>query len=224
MISSDFQISNIQSRICYSLKTLVLITGFLVQCTFSFNIKAQNKSNQVPGKVIVMYGNSITFQGNWEEVLNRKDVLNWGIPGYLTGQLIWTIKDVLKKYPGTKIWFLEGGINDISLGIPVNRIFENQKLVIDSLKRNKIIPVVQSTILKNNAPADNRKVNTLNKKIRNYCMQHNIDYINLNALFSSNGELRKELTIDGTHLKKSAYIQWAQQVTIILKKHNLSND
>lgn len=148
-------------------------------------------------------------------------MLNWGIPGYLTGQLIWTIKDVLKKYPGTKIWFLEDGINDISLGVPVERVFENQKLVIDSLKRNNIIPAEQSTILKNNAPADNRKVNAFNKKIRKYCMQHDIDYINLNVLYSSNGELRNELTMDGTHLKKPAYIPWAEQVTIILKKYNL---
>jgi lysophospholipase L1-like esterase len=223
MISSNFQSIKNQSEFNIPLKNIFLITGFLLLCCFSSNIKAQNESKPDLSKIVVMYGNSITFQGNWEQVLNRKDVLNWGIPGYLTGQLIWTIKDVLKKYPGTKIWFLEGGINDISLGVPVDRIYENQKLVIDSLKRNNIIPVVQSTILKNNAPCDNRKVNALNKKIQKYCVHHDIDYINLNALFSTKGELRKELTIDGTHLKKPCYISWAEKVTLILKKHNLSN-
>jgi lysophospholipase L1-like esterase len=221
MIPINFQIFNNQSKFSTPLKNLILVLGFLLLCTFSSNIEAQNESKQDHSKVVVMYGNSITYQGNWEEVLNRKDILKWGIPGYLTGQLIWTIKDVLKNYPGTKIWFIEGGINDITLGVPVERIFENQKLVIDSLKRNNIIPVIQSTILKNNAPADNKNVTALNIKIKKYCEQHQIDYIDLNALFSSNGELRKELTVDGCHLIQPAYKPWAEQVTLILKKHKL---
>lgn len=48
---------------------------------------------------IVMFGNSITHQGKWEEVLGRKDVLNWGIPGYTTGQLICTT--VFTNIPGS---------------------------------------------------------------------------------------------------------------------------
>jgi len=35
-------------------------------------------------------------------------------------------KDILK------IWFVEGGINDISLGVPMKRIFKNQKVTMKS--------------------------------------------------------------------------------------------
>ena len=205
-----------------SKNNISFILGLFLICMVCFNGYAQrDPEHPVTGKTIVMFGNSITFQGKWEEALNRKDVVNWGIPGYLTGQLIWTIKDVLKRYPDTKIWFLEGGINDITLGVPVERIFENQIIMIDSLKLNHIIPVVQSTILKNGAPAHNKQVNAANKKIKKYCEQHQIDYIDLNAIFSSNGELRKEITTDGCHLIQQAYKPWGELVLKTVKKYNL---
>ena len=168
-----------------------------------------------------MFGNSITNQGKWEELLGRQDVLNWGIPGYATGQLIWTIKNVLHDHPGTKIWFLEGGINDITLGVPAKKIFSNYKIIVDSLKKNHIIPVVQSTILKVGAKEDNQEVAKLNKLVKNYCIKNNIDYIDLNAFLSKNGELMKELSIDGTHLKPDAYKPWTESVKKILSKYNL---
>jgi len=170
---------------------------------------------------IVMFGNSITFQGKWEEVLGRNDVANRGIPGYTTGQLIWTIKNGLQDHHDSKIWFLEGGINDISLGVPVKRIFENYKITVDSLQRNHIIPVVQSTILKNNAEADNKQVTKLNKMVKKYCLKNNIEYIDLNEFLSRNGELIKELTTDGCHLQSQAYRPWGDAIKKFLLKYGI---
>lgn len=178
-------------------------------------------TGQSSKKVVVMFGNSITYQGKWEDVLGRTDVVNWGLPGQTTGQLIWNIKNVLHDYPGTKIWFLEGGINDISLGVPIERVAENQKIVIDSLKRNHIIPVVQSTILKNNSPEDNKKVHDLNVLLEKYCLENKIDYIDLNVFLSAHGELIKELSTDGCHLQPKAYIPWGDAVKKVLAKYNL---
>ena len=188
----------------------------LIISTFS-TIVAQTDNT----KKIVMFGNSITFQGKWEEVLGRNDVANRGVPGYTTGQLIWTIKNGLHDQPGSKIWFIEGGINDITLGVPVERIFENYKIAVDSLKRNHIIPVVQSTILKNNAIADNKQVSKLNKLVKNWCVKNNVDYIDLNAFLSPNGELIKELTTDGCHLQPQAYKPWGEAVKKVLLKYKI---
>jgi len=189
---------------------------FFISIFHDMNLDAQTSN-----KKVVMFGNSITNQGNWEEVLGRTDVLGWGIPGYTTGQLIWTIKNVLKDHPSTKIWFLEGGINDISLGVPVERIFENYKIMVDSLQRNQIIPVVQSTILKHGANEDNKLVTKLNKLVKNYCLKNKIEYIDLNAFLARNGELIKELSTDGCHLKPNAYRPWGEAVKTVLKKYGL---
>jgi lysophospholipase L1-like esterase len=194
-----------------------LISIFTLTILFSTTIFAQNKKQHN----VVIFGNSIVHQGDWEKVLDRQDVLKYGLPGQVTGQLIWNIKNVLKDYPGTKIWFLEGGINDISLGVPVKRIFENQQVIIDSLKRNNIIPVVQSTILKHNSKEDNKKVNQLNKKIKAFCEQNNVEYIDLNAFLSRNGELIMDLSTDGCHLKPQAYVPWGEAIKKVLAKLNI---
>ncbi len=194
---------------------LILLTLIFIS---SFTIAYSQNGNTVK---IVMYGNSITFQGKWEEVLGRNDVANRGIPGYTTGQLIWTIKNGLHDHPGSKIWFLEGGINDISLGVPVERIFENYKIAVDSLQRNHIIPVVQSTILKNNAKADNKLVTQLNKKVKQYCLKNKIEYIDLNVFLSRDGELIKELTTDGCHLQPQAYQPWGEAIKKVLLKYGI---
>lgn len=200
------------------MKTILEITLIIVISVFNnWNCSSQNNTNVK----IVMYGNSITFQGKWEDVLGRTDVANRGTPGYTTGQLIWTIKNGLHDHPSSKIWFLEGGINDISLGIPVERIFENYKITVDSLKRNHIITVVQSTILKNSAKTDNKKVSKLNKLVRKYCLKNNIDYIDLNAFLSRDGELIKELTTDGCHLQQQAYQPWGEAIKKVLLKYGI---
>lgn len=176
------------------------------------------KSNSIK---IIMFGNSITFQGKWEEVLGRTDVANRGIPGYTTGQLIWTIKNGLHDHPESKIWFLEGGINDISLGVPVERIFGNYKITVDSLQRNRIIPVVQSTILKTGPKDDNKKVMKLNKLVKNWCLKNKVEYIDLNAFLALDGLLIQELTTDGCHLQPDAYQPWGEAVKKVLVKYGI---
>ncbi len=168
---------------------------------------------------IVMVGNSITFQGDWKKVLNRNDVTNWGIPGYTTGQIAWTIKHVIALRP--KICFLEGGINDLTLGITPKRIYQNQVGVIDTLLAHGIIPVVQSTIYQYKSSDGNKRVKKANKLLEDYCAKHGIDYLDLNGVLSTGNELKQEITTDGTHLKPEAYTLWATLVLEELKKSRL---
>ncbi len=194
--------------------TLLLI-GFILKSTSCFcqmnptdTIKSSEK--------IFMIGNSITFKGEWRVVLGRKDVINWGIPGYTTEQISWTIKNVIPKKP--VVCFLEGGINDLSLGISVKRVYQNQIKVIDTLLAHHIIPVVQSTIYQSNSKDHNKRVKHINKLISRYCYKHNVDYLDLNSVLSVNNELKKELTTDGTHLNPSAYLLWAELIKKELSK------
>lgn len=170
-------------------------------------------------KKVVMLGNSITYQGNWPQLLNRTDVINWGVPGCTSGQMVWNIKNFLPNKP--RICFIMCGRNDLSTGVPVPAILENVKLIIDSLQRNKIIPVVQSCIYLKDDAQGNIYTQSLNNLLELYCTEHNIDYLDLNLSLSPQGSLLEHFTTDGCHLTPDAYIPWAEEIKNVLKKHGI---
>jgi lysophospholipase L1-like esterase len=162
--------------------------------------------------VIAMVGDSLTRQGDWRKVLERDDVINWGIPGYTTGQLEWTFKDLIREQPGLKVVFLSGGTNDLLLGVPADRIFLNQTKAVTYWRSRGIVPVLQSVLLKHGDAETNAIIRGLNARLAAYCAAEKVGYLNLNPPLSHEGELRAELTKDGTHLKPEAYPLWAALV------------
>jgi alpha-glucosidase len=174
-----------------------------------------------PEKTVVMIGDSITHQGNWEQALGRNDVVNWGIPGYTTGQLAWTFKDVLREHPHVKIVFLEGGINDLTLGVPPDRIFTNYVQSIAWWREHGVIPVVQSVILKTDEPGTNAVIIALDARLHGYCEAQHVEFLELNAVLAANGHLKPELSIDGTHLRPDGYPLWAALVKASLARLGL---
>ncbi|MGA7721861.1 MAG: GDSL-type esterase/lipase family protein [Ignavibacteriaceae bacterium] len=178
-----------------------------------------NAQQRDTSKIIIMFGDSITHNGKWEEVLNRTDVVNWGIPGYTTQQLSWTIKDILHQYR-PKICFIEGGINDLTLGITIDRIYQNQVMVMDSLAHNNVNPVYQTTLYQLHNEKVNRTIDALNFLMQKYCEHHNYGFIDLRTALSKDGDMIPELTTDGTHLKPEAYIMWGNALQEYLKQHH----
>jgi lysophospholipase L1-like esterase len=204
---------------------IVLTCCFIFPCFSQTEItKAKPvSSNQTDtitiNRKIVMYGNSITNQGDWNAVLKNPDVTNWGIPGYTTGQLIWTIKNLVKLKP--VICFMEGGINDLYLGIPPERIYQNHVIALQELKKNNIIPVMQSIILTQYDFKRNKIIRKLNIKLKKYCVKNNFDFIDLNQFLSSEKGLKPENSKDGVHITQAAYLPWGLEVTKVLKKYGL---
>src|SRR5689334_23369715 len=67
------------------------------------------KENDHPS--IIMLGNSLIWQMNWDSLLNRKDIINRGIAGDNLQCICERL--VYLKNTTAKIVFIEGGINDI---------------------------------------------------------------------------------------------------------------
>ena len=165
-----------------------------------------------------MLGNSITeYGGDWNARLGRIDVRNSGQGGYTTGQLIWMIDScVLKPHP--RYCFTLAGINDITLGIPVERIFKNYQNIIDTLMVNGIQPIVQSTLYQTGNTTGNQKVAYLNTLLENYCIGKNIDFIDLNQFMSDRHGLMPEYTTDGTHLSERGYEVWSGKLRQVISE------
>jgi lysophospholipase L1-like esterase len=57
--------------------------------------------------------------------------------------------------------------------------------------------------------------------IKALAQKKQIEYVDLNNKLSSNGFLKKEFTVDGTHLAKIAYPVWAEKMIAIITKHKI---
>lgn len=172
---------------------------------------------------VVFLGNSITFGGNWYELLGRERIINRGIGSDNTVGMLHRLRFVYLLKP--KICFIMAGINDIYSDAPVGKIFENYVNIIDTLRAHNIVPVIQSTLHTNpkwkRTEEKNPEVTKLNALLLEYAQANSILYIDLNAVLSTNGVLRDEYTTDGVHLTPAAYAVWRDMIEPVLRKHGL---
>lgn len=209
---SDVQIDSAQLKCSYPLSY------------FDFHYKKECDSSKV-----IMLGNSIIRHGKWVDLLGRKDVINRGI----SGDNLPCICERLKYLKGinARIWFLEGGINDLPESTPES-VFENYKTIIEFVKSENAIPVINLLLYISPkagsvypSRADFNKINDiiakLNKLLVTYAESNNIDYIDLNKVVSSENVLKDEFTTDGVHITDNAYNEWAILINRVLKKYNI---
>jgi hypothetical protein len=169
---------------------------------------------------IVMFGNSITAQGKWVELLGRTDVMTRALPGQCTYHFLNAMKPmVIDLHP--EICFVMGGINDITVGVSLEKIREHYRLILENLVKNKITPVVTLTLYEQNDPVSMAEVKRLNEFLISYCKANNIDYLDINPLIADSTGLKPEYAVDKTHLNEKAYKVWAVEVGRILKEKGL---
>ena len=79
---------------------------------------------------ILLIGDSLLAQENWNNLLSRRDLKNDAFGGAITQQILWNIeRGELVSSP--KIVVIDGGINDLLAGIPTQRVLENYKQIIE---------------------------------------------------------------------------------------------
>ena len=176
------------------------------------------------GFEIVMLGDSITEWGDWNALLNRVDVANFGIGGDTASYLKYRLFDVYLANPNK--CFLMIGINDlIANNDTVDNVFDNYISVIEDIREHNIEIIIQSTLylsetaskfprIGNNWENINVKVDNLNNLLIKYCSENDLEYINLNKILSKDKMLEEQNSPDGLHLNEIGYEKWKD---IILK-------
>ncbi len=185
-------------------------------------VKDAQEPMETPTNIeIVMLGNSITHAGEWQKVLNRDDVLNGGKPGWTTQQLSWVIKDfVIPNNP--KLCFFKGGINDYTLGISTQRIYDNICINLDSIRKVGTNPVYTTTLYQKGNTYRNRQIDSLNAKMKEFCKEKGYDFVDLRPFLCKNGDILDQyVKDDNTHLRPEAYPQWAKAIQPTIKKYGL---
>jgi len=164
----------------------------------------------------VMLGDSITEWGDWNALLNRDDVANFGIGGDRTLYLKYRLYDIYLANP--KKCFLMIGINDFVSNDTVENVYNNYISIIEDIKRHNIKIIIQSTLYLSETASKylhignwkdiNMQVEKLNELLNEYCYENNLIYINLNETLSKDKILDKENTPDGVHLNETGYEKW----------------
>lgn len=172
---------------------------------------------------IIWMGDSITDNGEWNELFPQYKNLNRGISSDNTFGILYRIHEVTRRKP--KKLFLLVGINDLSRNIPDSVIIRNYKRIMDSvrIKSPSTRLYVQSILPTNNEftlfKAHQNKtahILYLNKALENICASRKIVFIDLYNYFTDKeGKLDKCFTNDGLHLTGEGFIEWKN---ILLQK------
>ena len=170
-----------------------------------------------PDDNFLFLGDSITDFYPLEEYYDNLPVVNSGVSGNKTADILNNIKERVYQYNPTKI-FLLIGTNDLDSTDEdiVDITFDNIKEIVSEIRENRskasiyvesIYPV-NSTIENNTVNnRTNEKIKSLNKKLSNYCNGENCKYINLyDDLINEEGNLKSDYTEDGLHLNSLGYV------------------
>ncbi len=160
---------------------------------------------------ILLIGDSLLAQENWNDLLNRSDLKNDAFGGAITQQILWNIeRGELIINPKTVI--INGGINDLLSGVPTQRVFKNYQKIIEVLRKNNIEIIAHLVIYTADNEAINKEVFVLNFLLKEYFDSQKIEFIDLNIQLSDHKKLKSNFSTDGIHLQKEAYQIWTNEL------------
>ncbi|KOH44613.1 hypothetical protein NC99_25980 [Sunxiuqinia dokdonensis] len=165
---------------------------------------------------IVFLGNSITENGDWNELFKNKNIVNRGIGGDVCFGLLDRLDEVLASQPESI--FLMIGINDIGRGVPVDVIAGKIQEILQTIQQESsktelylqsVLPINEQVIWYEYMKNKSKQIVLLNEKLKTIAANENITYLDLYASFADeNGQLLPEYTADGIHLSAEGYLHW----------------
>ena len=160
---------------------------------------------------ILLIGDSLLAQENWNRLLSRNDLKNDAFGGAITQQILWNIeRGELASNP--KIVIIDGGINDLLSGVSTQRVFSNYQKIIEVLRKRNIKIIAHLVLYTVNNEEINQEVFILNYLLKEYFDGQKIEFIDMNFQLSDHKKLKSSFSIDGIHLNKSAYKIWADEL------------
>ena len=201
--------------------TLLSVIGSIINKSKLDSIKVQDEN-------IVFFGDSITEGYNVKEFYDEYRVVNSGISGNTTNDLINRIDNDLYDY-NPSVVIIQIGTNDLRANIKDEEIINNIKSIIKGIRKNrKNASILVESIYPLNRDMDteywnavneeynNKHIIKLNKDIKKLCKIEHIKYIDVyTSLLDDNKNLKEVYSKEGLHLTDLGYYK----VTKIIKKY-----
>lgn len=194
------------------------------------NYRILNKEYALKNQTVLL-GDSITDFFNWYELFydyskkSGQAVYNRGISGDTTDRLLERLpENVLNIEPKNIVLLI--GTNDIGRGLPLSMSVDNVSKIIEDTKKAcpDINFILQAVYPINRGMRDkyekrsNEKIELMNKELEKISKKHNCVWLDItDKLKDETGNLKKEYTYDGLHLKVSAYKLVAENIIPLLK-------
>ena len=162
----------------------------------------------------VFFGDSITCDGNFDELFPGLRIVNLGVYGDTLADLLRRVPEVGEQHP--KKIFLLGGINSLGPDNAEDCLREYAELL-GALRAAcpKADLIVQSVLPVEEADRNgeiNRAVRRFNEGLKTLAEHRGCPFVDLYVLYEKDGSLDPALTRDGVHLNFNAYGPWAETV------------
>ena len=197
--------------VCFPLVSFLVIDGNIQQQIYMHCAAHFGKYD------IAFIGDSITLGGHvWASKIGvyNFNIWNYGAGGFTTEQVkSYAERAAEKKF---KYCFIMSGRNDDLINSEtIDKTYKNYITNIQILTNAHVEPIVTLVIYKINDPYYNY-IGKFNELIRSYCVTNNIMVIDLNKSLCNEMGLKKEFSIDGTHINGRAYSIWGQEIHRVL--------
>jgi lysophospholipase L1-like esterase len=164
---------------------------------------------------VVFVGDSITEGGLWSEWLPDVDVINRGISGNTTQDILDRMHQIVSVKPDKL--FVMIGVNDLNKRLGVAVALRNYTTLFDLIDAQ--LPQTEvyiQSVLPVNAVwplIDNTHIPTLNSALMQHADERGYQYIDLHSVFAdAEGALKSDLSNDGIHLLAPGYRLWRSQI------------
>ena len=198
---------------------IIVLLFILFGISFAFNIINLRNSKDKSMENIIFFGDSITAGYDLNKYYSNKHIVNKGISGNKTEDLLNRIETDVFQYNPSKVIVLIG-INDLTHGVDSDDILLNIESIINEIQLNrpktKIYIESIYPVGVNRKDVDNKAIKDLNIKIKKLCKLSDVIYINVfDHLIDKEGNLKKTYTRDDLHLTNLGYLK----VTSVLSEY-----
>ena len=161
------------------------------------------------GTPTVFLGDSLTEQGDWAARFPELSVVNQGVSGDTTEEVLARVPEIIAAKPGTIVVMV--GTNDLAWRRGVDIIVRNIESILYRLRSE--LPdariLVQSVLPRDRELAD--RVRDINIHVRQYAPNLHAEFVDLWPVFAEqDGELKAEFSDDRLHLNEAGYAAWAE--------------
>ncbi len=208
-------------RVVTFIIVLVLLLSLLVTCIYLITrpekkeVVTEEKEVVVVDDNYLFLGDSITEQYDLEKYFKDMPVVNSGISGNQTEDILDNMKERVYQYNPSKI-FLLIGTNDIEDGVKEEDIIHNIEEILQDIHENRpyaelyleaIYPVDEDR--SGSGDRTNEVIVSINEELEKYCKDHDITFIDTYDLLldsdSDEDKIVEDYSKDGLHLTDEGY-------------------